>query len=307
MNYCIYGTVYNNVNYVEDSIKSFFSPIYDKIVIVDSYSTDGTYEKLKEMEKDYNLTILRLKSSRGKGRDYALRHCPEGSFTAYVDLDATYNKNLEKAIELEIDKASMGTFQPTFIAKRETILNKGGWKDLMMGEDVELIARVGINAGIPITIGNNAPYYGNREQRYSKSKLKQIVRRGKALIDGYRSAFDFKFKLNKYLILTLTLYTLAVLKGKIRYSKELGNIPYTIYLFLNNLKDPHELGFRKEDVVAVFAKDYLEIIKKKVNIDYDNIITTKISYLKRELNIVPGYIVYYYDSNVLNYVKLYFH
>ncbi len=128
MNHCLYGTVYNNANYVRDSVKSFFSPIYDKIVIVDSFSTDGTYEILKEMEKEYNLTILRYKSSRGKGRDYAIRHCPDNSVTAYVDLDVIYNKNLERAMELNIDRLSVVGFQGTFIAYNETVVGKGGWK-----------------------------------------------------------------------------------------------------------------------------------------------------------------------------------
>ncbi|MBW9141966.1 MAG: glycosyltransferase, partial [Candidatus Aramenus sp.] len=77
MKHCLYGTVYNNVDAVRESVKSFFSPIYDAIIIVDSFSTDGTYEALEEMRKEYNLTVLRLKSTRGKGRDYALKHCPD--------------------------------------------------------------------------------------------------------------------------------------------------------------------------------------------------------------------------------------
>lgn len=100
---CVYGTVFNNVNTVEDSIKSVWSPDYD-IVIVDNYSKDGTWEKLQELKKEYNLKLLRLKSSRGKGRAYALEQCPENSITAYFDLDTYYNQNFHKIIKWTLDR-----------------------------------------------------------------------------------------------------------------------------------------------------------------------------------------------------------
>ncbi|MEW9492195.1 MAG: hypothetical protein TQ35_0008370 [Candidatus Aramenus sulfurataquae] len=82
--------MYNNAFSVEESVRLFFDPSYF-IVITDSYSTDGTWEKLQEIRKEYNLTLLRLKSTRGKGRGYTLKYCPENSLTAYVDLDIIYN------------------------------------------------------------------------------------------------------------------------------------------------------------------------------------------------------------------------
>ena len=41
---CVYGTVFNNVNTVEESIRSIWRPDYN-IVITDNYSTDGIWEK----------------------------------------------------------------------------------------------------------------------------------------------------------------------------------------------------------------------------------------------------------------------
>ncbi|WP_404990979.1 glycosyltransferase [Desulfurococcus sp.] len=52
----MYGTVFNNVQYFEESIKSVFNPNYD-IIIVDSCSTNGTWGKLLELRKEYNLTL----------------------------------------------------------------------------------------------------------------------------------------------------------------------------------------------------------------------------------------------------------
>lgn len=50
LNLCLYSTVYNNVQYVERSISSVWRPDAE-IVIVDSFSTDGTYEKLLSLKK----------------------------------------------------------------------------------------------------------------------------------------------------------------------------------------------------------------------------------------------------------------
>jgi len=107
MNICIYGTVYNSVNTVLNTIESVFDPEFSAIVVVDSYSTDGTYEKLKQIEKDFNLIILRFKSSRGIARGIALKHRPDNSITAYIDLDVTYTPAFRKIVNLGIKNASI--------------------------------------------------------------------------------------------------------------------------------------------------------------------------------------------------------
>ncbi|NON61552.1 glycosyltransferase family 2 protein [Acidianus sp. RZ1] len=308
MKYCLYGTVYNNVEYVEDSVKSFFSPLYDKIVIVDSFSTDGTYEKLKELEKDYNLTILRLKSSRGKGRDYALRHCPEGSFTAYVDLDVTYNKNLEKAITLEIDKASFGTrMQFTITSFRDTIIKYGGWKDLLIGEDVELLTRLGIKIYVPILLGINRPFNGIREDKYGISFISKARRKFIALIDGYRAAWNFEAKAEKSLPIKALAFLIATAKGRIVNCKKICNSLCTDYLFLSNLNDPADLGFEKNDVVFFLFSKEANKIRKNLGIDPYEVVPSKIHYLKR-VDYLYGNVlsVWYYSSTTPDIVRRFF-
>lgn len=151
MKICIYGTVYNNAFSVEDSIKSVFDPNYN-IVITDSFSTDGTWEKLQELKKKYNLTLLRLKSSRGRGRDYALKHCPPNSLTAYVDLDVIYNLNFHKIISKEIDGVLILGPQLSFIGRKEKV---GNWSSLNYGEDIEFLSRQDIKVTLPVIIGEN--------------------------------------------------------------------------------------------------------------------------------------------------------
>ena len=60
----IYTTVFNNANIVEKSIDSIISQLYGfdrkfELVIVDNYSTDGTYEKLLKLQKKHqNIKII---------------------------------------------------------------------------------------------------------------------------------------------------------------------------------------------------------------------------------------------------------
>ena len=75
----IYGTVLNNGYVIEESIRSLagvlpnFSERYE-LVIVDNYSTDGTWEKLLRLKREFkNLRLFRNKCSRSRGRDLALK------------------------------------------------------------------------------------------------------------------------------------------------------------------------------------------------------------------------------------------
>ena len=68
----IYGTVFNNSNVIRKSINSIISKLPDfkkrfEMIIVDNYSSDGTYEILKEYQKEYpNITVIQEKCTRGK-------------------------------------------------------------------------------------------------------------------------------------------------------------------------------------------------------------------------------------------------
>lgn len=124
---CLYGTVYNNADTVEESVKSVFDPSY-KIIITDNYSTDGTYEHLEELRKDFNLTILRYKSSRGVGRQYSLNYCPENSMTAYFDMDVKYNKIFHDIVKYSAERGAkvITGMQGTLVAPKKEIIEKGG-------------------------------------------------------------------------------------------------------------------------------------------------------------------------------------
>lgn len=173
MQVCLHGTVFNSVATVEGAIKSVWRPDAE-IVVVDNYSADGTWEKLLELRKDYNLKLYRYNCSRGLGRQIALCKCPEGSTVAYFDLDTVYNEAFHRVVdygaELEL-RILAQTFIATFIAKREIILLRGGWRYLNYGEDVEMISRVGFDIAVPVVVGMNAKipaHISTRERRYGK-------------------------------------------------------------------------------------------------------------------------------------------
>ncbi|MGC8983596.1 MAG: glycosyltransferase, partial [Desulfurococcaceae archaeon] len=180
---CLYGTVYNNAGTVEECIKSVWRPEYE-IVVVDNYSTDGTWEKLLELRREFNLKIYRYRCSRGLGRHIALYKCSPGSTTAWFDLDTVYNESFHKVIEYAAE-TNLRIHAGVLAAKRELILSKGGWRDLNYGEDVELVSRVGFDIHVPVVVGINAELPAHiyvRERRYGG--LRRVARASIDLLRG---------------------------------------------------------------------------------------------------------------------------
>ena len=251
-NICVYGTVYNNIDTIEGSIRSVFDPSYT-IVIVDSYSTDGTWEKLQELKKEFNLLVLRLKSTRGKGRDYALKHCPENSITAFIDLDEFHNENFHKIIKSEITEINIGTL----IIKKEDAVRRGGWRDLNAGEDYEFKIRVGFKYTLPVIINKNKKVEGIREARYARNKILLIYRLLKKYIDSTR-ALNYSTRdllslyKGKYKFLSLLLYPIPLMLGKYSYEKGVNNMLLYAYREVSTLTNPQDLGLKISDDFIVF-------------------------------------------------------
>jgi len=188
---CLYGTVLNSADTVERSIRSVFRPDAD-IVITDGGSTDGTYERLLEISKDYNLRVYRNPgSSRGLGRQLALVRCPEGSYTAYFDLDDEYNVYFHKSIDWGMATGSPRPLPGHYV--REYVLSRGGWRDLNYAEDVELLAKAGFDYYLPVIIKaqirkmvpkNLAEYDLRRYARDLISSSRRILRYEIGLIRG---------------------------------------------------------------------------------------------------------------------------
>lgn len=248
MRHCVYATVYNSVRTVEESLKSVFRSSYE-IVVVDARSTDGTYERLTSLRKDFNLTLLRCRCSRGLGRSIALGRCPDNSFTAYFDMDAIYNRNFHVCMEAELDPSFTGAVgQHTIYARKETLLRAGGWMDLMSSEREELLARINPKTCIPAKIGSNwAPsgHIRSREARYDRG-VRLIVRLLKHNVDTIRGRGLLPYEVRGRALL---LYPLARLLGVYRHSAKHNNLFLEYAERFRRAIDPTPLGVHVDDVM----------------------------------------------------------
>lgn len=233
-------------------MRSVFMPSYH-IVVVDSYSTDGTYEKLLSLKKEFNLTLIRYRCSRGLGRNIALSRCPDNCFTAYFDLDAVYNRNFHVAMEAELDASFTGAVgQHTIYAKKETLIRVGGWRDLMSSEREELLARIRVKTCIPAKIGSNQAVPGPgtirlREARHARGlrlacrliRVNTDIIRGRGLL------------LSEVGGGALLLYPIARLRGIYRYDPLHNNLFLEYAERFRRVIDPVPLGVGEEDVMVV--------------------------------------------------------
>jgi len=242
---CLYGTVLNSVDTIEASIRSVFRPDAD-IVITDGGSTDGTYEKLLEISKDYNLKVYRVPgASRGLGRQLALLKCPEGSYTMNItDLDDEYNVYWHRSIEWGM---ATGSPRPLpHLYNREYLLSRGGWRNLNYGEDNELLARVGFDYDLPIVHKRPVKIAGRglrRDARYFQGTISFMKR---TLVNAVSLIRSFGLKpadlinyYNKWLLMPLFMaYAIASFQGIYRYDKLLNNYEFNLYNVLKKSRDP---------------------------------------------------------------------
>ncbi|MHB8396848.1 MAG: glycosyltransferase [Thermoplasmataceae archaeon] len=270
MKKAIYGTVYNNANGVRQCLESVYNPDYT-ICVVDNFSTDGTYEILKELRQEYNIQLYRTSCSRGAGRDYALRHCPDGSFTAYFDLDATYNQNFHLLLETGIDRMLAWQYfsQTTYYARKESALQSGGFSDLLSSDALEFVARTGISTTMPVCIGRNqelqtGSIFG-RDRRYM-SGVKGIVRALRARTDQVRGegrSLDYFLQGRRWIYLPV--YFAARMVGIPRHAAELDNCDLFAAEALKAMANPAEVGIGNDWVMFPVPDPFI------VSMDLDSV------------------------------------
>lgn len=245
MRVCIYGTVYNNAPYVEYSVRSVWRPDAE-IVVVDSFSTDGTWEKLVELKRDFNIKLYRYKCSRGLGRHIALLKCSENTITSYFDLDTVYNANFHKAIDAGEVYGSI-KYNGGLVIRREEALRKGGWRDLNCAEDIEFAVRMNPRVFVPVEVGENAclGLYGFfREKRYAKgpSYIKRVLEVHRDYIKGTGLGFHdiLQYRSKRLAILSPLLFPWFL--ENYRLLESMDNLLLENILVLSRIKDPKELG-----------------------------------------------------------------
>ncbi len=268
-----YGTCFNTkqtiVPFVEN-LFSTFSGIDIELVMVDNYSTDGTWETLKELQERYNINLYREKSNRGRGRNIAFEKT-DGNYTLSVDadeifLDTTYKNIIINHINW-LDNNSIINFA---LSKRDVISMAGNWNaNLNAAEDVELKARIlkygGRLVGIPAILGADINVLngekkgrsGISERRYAKgiSYVKRLLDYLTDTVRGYGLKYsDLKYY-NGY-------QKVALLYGL--YNAKIKHLEiYRHFESINNLQaeekaktriDPSILQIPKERWVATLSQ-----------------------------------------------------
>ena len=243
----IYGTVFNNAEYIEACISSIKPLAKDRKIalwVVDNYSTDGTIDKLMEMSKNKEYTkyidfhIYQAKCSRGRGRQIALDYAIRYSYSLkdlamYIDFDTVYSDKFVETIlsasktikDNELSIAMLGTVRTQKLAE---------WKDLNVGEDWERFAHF-VSKGVKVLeiITPDGSYGTNRNQDearqykrevfYSKSKIRLF----KNLIDEHRGVAYKKWKGGgrhlSSIIASYIAHFIAIVLGVYSYSREFDN------------------------------------------------------------------------------------
>ena len=263
----IYGTVFNNASRINDCLESIKPLEPEHIFIVDNYSNDLTYEILSNTK---NVTVIQKHCNRGLGRDMALEmlrsaHPNDDDLTLYIDMDVIYKKkwiDLVKGLQDSIKDNQIHIFSGIANAKTQLSFD---WKNLMMGEDWERLARMK-KSGVEIIGIKDAQelidrgaidrkvmwdnewnmndvstdFQADRERRYAKNKLQLMMRWYITLVDGargigYHSLSDFYStykRLRGDSLFARTVFTIAymiaTIKGIYRYDDKLSNDSYVM-------------------------------------------------------------------------------
>ncbi len=207
-------TTFNCRRFVENSLKSILNQSYKpfEVIVVDDHSTDGTFEILKNLQKEYDFKLLQNEENlercqtRNRGVELA-----KGNYVCFLDCDDLWKENflenLKKILEREPDAvygppkgfvnaegkvikekkplkvpklkrllfAGRMAYPSGSCFKRETFKRLGGYKDrYLMREDWEIFLRFYVNkAKIELLpLGN----YYIREHSNRSSRSRKFLR-----------------------------------------------------------------------------------------------------------------------------------
>lgn len=152
-------TCFNEVGRVRDSLSSLLAQLNNdyEVVVVDNFSTDGTYEILREFEQSHKVNLVQRRGSRGVGRQAAFENASGEFILANLDLDDIFLPVLSKVVTLYHEKAegkllaifnsskppdaTTGWVQAMTMGPRGLIASLGGWRDLNLFEDWDIWSR----------------------------------------------------------------------------------------------------------------------------------------------------------------------
>jgi glycosyltransferase involved in cell wall biosynthesis len=150
--YSICITHYNDATTVEESIASILGQLDHafEVIVVDNFSTDGSYEVLKRLSEEGRITLYQSRCTRGRGRQLAFMKSRGNYIVANMDMDDIFLPNLRKLLELYHSKFKgrvlrvsrsvvdgIDNYSNVTISTRETIQKVGGWRDVNWYEDLD--------------------------------------------------------------------------------------------------------------------------------------------------------------------------
>lgn len=286
------GTTYNNVKTAGrclDSLIKAFNGLNFEIVIVDNFSTDGTFKLLMNYAKSHdNVRVYRYKCSRGLGRQLAFKKS-KGRYIIPIDLDGVYDS---RKIRLLIKGYLTSGFKDKkclfyYILPRQLLEEVGGWRDLNRSEDIDLLTRLYLKdlaVSLPITglmkfhektIYRQyifLPSDWHREKRYIRSprqifprlfRNKRDMACGSAynvrkIVLTYRYIYSrnlfFVFLSCLYHLLFRVINELTGLKP-VSADPNLSNYSYIQYKNIITAVNPLELGLTPQDVTFYDIND----------------------------------------------------
>lgn len=187
----------NTISYCLDNIIKTFKPFSYEVILVDNYSDDNTFQIALSYVNRCNITLMKKKCSRGKGRQICLK-ISKGKYIIPIDADniliPRIMQSLIKAyLKSEFkDKKILATLSGPIGIYPKCILSKvGGWKDLNWGENHELFIRL-FKQNLIVTFPINVAIHlnpGSLERRYAHG-IQYILRRIKNRWDSIYSYAD---------------------------------------------------------------------------------------------------------------------
>lgn len=192
MKYSICATVYNSSEIIDESVKPLINLDANfEVVIVDNFSTDGTFEKLTAYEP--RIKVYRIKCSRGLGKQKAIEFSTGDVIIQISDFDVSYTNIIELVnIHEKYYSDKVVTFIPNsrdcnavmYIGKRDLFSRIQGFPDLNNSDDL-YFNKVAESLGLLTKVSGEMKYEclkvnnltSGQESRYESKKLKKIVRR----------------------------------------------------------------------------------------------------------------------------------
>jgi len=117
-----------------------------EIIVVDNESYDGSLEILKKYENEKKIKLVIRRSSRGLGRNIAVKHSSGKYIISQIDMDDVFEPKLKELITIyheyfEGFMLLVSGVPGVMIAPKRLIEEVGGYRDLSRLEDKDLYSR----------------------------------------------------------------------------------------------------------------------------------------------------------------------